>query len=183
MSLPSSNGGASTLARSRPDGLLKCRSRHRATLRQQLIEPTKFFPIYPLVWCGRASTDWEQSLPSDKIFLHRLAVLARVGCRGPDLRALEVDLEASIDLGMASSSDNLSDTANYANLARDISDALEGSLHSDFAEAADAAAAFLLLREPRITEVFLTLREPRAIVDGAVGEVGVSVTRKRCSTE
>lgn len=122
-------------------------------------------------------------MPSGIIFLHRLAVLARIGCRGRDLRALEVDLEASIDLGLASSSDNLFDTADYASLARDISAALEVSPHSDLIEAADAAAVFLLLREHRITEVFLTLREPRAVLSDVVGEVGVSVTRKRCSTK
>lgn len=122
-------------------------------------------------------------MPSGKIFLHRLAVLAHVGCRGRGLRALEVDLEATIDLGLASSSDNLFDTADYASLARDISAALEVSPHSDLIEAADAAAVFLLLREQKITEVFLTLREPRAVLSGVVGEVGVSVTRKRCSTE
>lgn len=122
-------------------------------------------------------------MPSGKIFLHRLAVLARIGCYESDLRALEVDVEVSIDLGVASSSDNLFDTTDYASLAHDISVALETPPPSSLIEAADATAVFLLSREQRITEVFLTLREPRAVLGGAVCELGASVTRNRRSTE
>ena len=68
----------------------------------------------------------------DKIFLHRLVVPARIGCREPRHCVLEVDMEASIDLGPASSSDNLSDTTDYASFAREVSVALEVARYADF---------------------------------------------------
>ncbi|MFT4116833.1 MAG: dihydroneopterin aldolase [Bradyrhizobium sp.] len=108
-----------------------------------------------------------------------LAVLARIGAAGPGPSAFEIDLDAFIDLGAAAMSDSLADTANYADLAREISGALERVRYDDLAEAADAVAGALLAAEHRIEGITLTLRDPRTVPDSATGRIGVSISRTR----
>jgi dihydroneopterin aldolase len=119
-------------------------------------------------------------LHADKIFLHGLVVQARIGpCDDTARVTLEIDLEVTIDLSVAASSDRLSDTANYADLAHAVSDALTASGHPSLGEAASAAARAVLSAEQKIYEVSLTLRNPRVVLGGPVDQVGVSVTMCR----
>ncbi|MCS3765843.1 FolB domain-containing protein [Bradyrhizobium centrosematis] len=95
------------------------------------------------------------------------------------MQFLEVDLEMSIDLASAASSDNLSDTANYAELAREISDVLVNSRHSNLPEAAAAVALAILVFEPRAREVSLTVRNASVALADAIQKIGVSVARRQ----
>ena len=92
-------------------------------------------------------------------------------------------MEASIDLGPASSSDNLSDTTDYASFAREVSVALEVARYADLTDAANATAEALLMRESKMHAVLLTLHDPRAVLGDALGDVSVSVMRKQRSTQ
>ncbi|WP_374762400.1 MULTISPECIES: dihydroneopterin aldolase [Bradyrhizobium] len=120
------------------------------------------------------------SLEVDKIFLRGLGGHAQIGPPGGvALQFLEVDLEMSIDLASAASSDNLSDTANYAELAREISDVLVNSRHSNLPEAAAAVALAILVFEPRAREVSLTVRNASVALADAIQKIGVSVARRQ----
>ncbi|MBN8991308.1 MAG: dihydroneopterin aldolase [Rhizobiales bacterium] len=115
---------------------------------------------------------------SDRIFLRGLAVRAHVGPeRGST--ALEVDLELFIDLRRAASTDCLSDTVNYADIAGKILSALEAPRFDNLAAVATAAADAVLSVEATIRELSLTIRNLRPAIDGSIGELGISVTRKQ----
>ena len=116
------------------------------------------------------------SSPCDKIFLHGLVVYARIGpCDHTAPVTLEIDLEVAIDLSFAASRDKLSDTANYSDLARVVSDVLTASRHPSLGEAASTAAKAVLTAEQKVCEVSLTLRNPRVVIKGPVDQIGVSV--------
>jgi dihydroneopterin aldolase len=116
----------------------------------------------------------------DKIFLRGLVVHTRIGpCGKAALTSLEADLEVAIDLSFAVSSDKLSDTANYSDLARAISDVLMSSRYSSLGEAASAAAEAVLSTEQKVCEVLLTLRNSRVVLKGPVDQIGVSVRKCR----
>jgi len=119
-------------------------------------------------------------LHADKIFLRGLVVHARIGpCDQTAPTPLEVDLEVAIDLSLAASSDKLTDTANYSDLAFAISGALTSSRHSSLGEAASVAAQAVLSTEGKVCEVLLTLRNPRVVLKGPVDQIGVSVRASR----
>ena len=118
----------------------------------------------------------DRHLHADMIFLHGLVVHARIGpCDDAARVTLEIDLDVTIDLSVAASSDKLSDTANYSDLAHAVSDALTTSGHPSLGEAASAAARAVLSAEQKVCEVSLTLRNPRVVLTGPVDQVGVSV--------
>ncbi|WP_130580094.1 dihydroneopterin aldolase [Bradyrhizobium sp. Leo170] len=98
------------------------------------------------------------------------------------MRSLEVDLDLSIDLSRAASSDNLADTANYSDLVREISRAFASSDHASLAEAAASAAEAVLAAAANADGVKLTVRDPRVTFGTAVGRIGVSVERSRRGT-
>lgn len=117
---------------------------------------------------------------SDRMFLRGLAVRAHVG---PDRfsSSLEVDLEVFIDLRRAASTDCLSDTVNYADIASRILSTLETPRFDNLAEAAIAAANAVLAVGANIREASLTIRNSRTAIGGSIGALGISVTRKRGS--
>ena len=122
----------------------------------------------------------DPQLHADKIFLRGLVVHTRIGPYAETaLISLEVDLEVKIDLSVAVSSDKLSDTANYSDLARAITDVLMSSCHSSLGEAASAAAEAVLSTEQKVREVLLTLRNSRVVLKEPVDQIGVSVTKCR----
>jgi dihydroneopterin aldolase len=131
----------------------------------------------PVIGCEIVGTGGlDRHLHAHKIFLHGLVVHARIGpCDQTALATLEVDLEVAIDLSFAAYSDKLSDTANYSDLARAISDALTSSRHPSLGEAACAAAKAVLSTEQKVFEVSLTLRNPRVVLKELVDQIGVSV--------
>jgi dihydroneopterin aldolase len=126
---------------------------------------------------------------SDWIFLRGLAASARIGGVDGVPWPLEVDVDASIDLAPAAGSDCLSDTVNYAELAREVMRTLGRSCYDSLADAADAVAASVMMTDRKIGQVHLTLRAPRVVLHGAVVDLHVSVTRPRiargpcCPTE
>lgn len=117
---------------------------------------------------------------ADRIFLRGLLVHARIGS-GDDaaLQSLVVDLEVAIELGKAAASDALADTTNYADLARVIADTVSAGKHLGLGAAAAAAADGVLTTERKVSEVKLTLRNPRAVLDRPVDQIGVTVVRNR----
>ncbi len=122
----------------------------------------------------------DRHLHADKIFLRGLVVHTRIGpCDQKALASLEVDLEAAIDLSIAASSDKLSDTANYSDLVRAISDVLMSSRHPSLGDAASAAAEAVLSAEQKVREVLLTLRSSRVVLRGPADQIGVSVRKRR----
>jgi 7,8-dihydroneopterin aldolase/epimerase/oxygenase len=114
------------------------------------------------------------------IFLNGLQVMSDIGADESAVRhQLSIDLRVQLDLNLAACSDELSDSVNYADLAREIASVLTATRHRCFASAAHTVAARLLHAEPKLHEVSLILRSSRASLSGMVGEAGASVTRRR----
>jgi hypothetical protein len=67
-------------------------------------------------------------------------------------------------------------------MARRILSTLESPRFDNLAEAATAAADAVLSVEAKVREVSLTIRNSRSAIDGLIGELGISVTRKQRST-
>jgi 7,8-dihydroneopterin aldolase/epimerase/oxygenase len=121
------------------------------------------------------------SSPADKIFLRGLVVHARIGEFGrADVQSLQVELEAGVDLARAAASDDLSETVNYAELARLIAETLAKSAHASLGGAASFVAEAILLSEHRIREVQLTLHNSRIVLARPVDQIAVTVVRSRC---
>ena len=117
---------------------------------------------------------------ADSIFLHGLHVHARIGC-GNDIvsHSLEVDLEVALELYEAAISDALADTTNYADLGRVVVTKISAGSHWSLGAAAIAAADALLAAEKKISQVKLTLRNPRVVFDPPIDQIGATVVRSR----
>lgn len=117
---------------------------------------------------------------ADRIFLRGLRAHARVGsCDRSELLLLDVDLEVSIDLRNAAVSDNLADTANYADIASVVLESLSRPYHSSLAAASAILVEELLGCDGRFEEIRLTLRNRHLVLDSTVDSVGISIVHKR----
>lgn len=85
-----------------------------------------------------------------KIFLRGLRVHAWIGsCHATELQSLEVDIEVLIDLERVAASDCLTDTIDYAELARVIVKSLCGSRHPSLRGASWFVAGAVLAVDKR----------------------------------
>ena len=92
----------------------------------------------------------------------------------------ELDLDLAVDLALAGTSDQLSDTVDYAGAAEAAVAIVSGALSYDLLEALAAAVAeATLASDLRITAVTVHLRklQPPLAVD--IATVGVRITRRQ----
>jgi dihydroneopterin aldolase len=117
----------------------------------------------------------------DRIQLRGLRVIGTHGVLPEEksrAQPFELDLDLSVDLSLAASSDNLSDTVNYAEVAETATSIVAGGTSYELLEAlAGAIAAATLASDLRITAVTVGLRklQPPLAVD--IATVGVRITR------
>jgi dihydroneopterin aldolase/2-amino-4-hydroxy-6-hydroxymethyldihydropteridine diphosphokinase len=91
-----------------------------------------------------------------------------------------VDVDLTLDLSRAATSDDLADTYDYGALATAVVARIEGRPF-DLVEALAGVVAEDALRDPRVEEVRVTVHKPQAPVPVTVDDVAVAVTRRRAA--
>lgn len=95
-----------------------------------------------------------------------------------DGQTFVVDVEMEVDLAPAGTSDDLVDTVNYAEVAGDIVELIEGESLDLIEALADRIAAKVLTR-PLVEAVLVTVHKPQAPVGHPFIDVAVSLERLR----
>lgn len=95
-----------------------------------------------------------------------------------DGQTFVVDVEMEVDLALAGTSDDLVDTVNYAEVAGDIVELIEGE-SLDLIEALADRIATKVLTRPLVEAVVVTVHKPQAPVGHPFTDVAVSVERLR----
>lgn len=95
-----------------------------------------------------------------------------------DGQTFVVDVEMEVDLAPAGTSDDLTDTVNYAEVASDIVELVEGE-SLDLIEALADQIATKVLTRPLVEAVIVTVHKPQAPVGHPFTDVAVSVERLR----
>lgn len=120
--------------------------------------------------------------PSDRIIVsgikfhayHGLTRLEReVGVR------CSIDVEMSVDLSPAISSDHLTDTIDYREIHRIVLEIGQDRRSFHLIESLAGRIAQEILRKFAVTEVTVRVRKETPIIDGIVDYIGVQVTRER----
>jgi dihydroneopterin aldolase len=118
-----------------------------------------------------------------RIELHGLRLVGRHGVLPEEQRRaqpFEVDLTVWLDLRAAAASDELADTADYSALVSAATEIVGGDRHFQLMEAmADAVAAAVLARDPRLAAVEVAVRKLRPPVPHDLASAGVRLTRRR----
>jgi 7,8-dihydroneopterin aldolase/epimerase/oxygenase len=119
----------------------------------------------------------------DRIQLRGLRVVGTHGVLPEEksrAQPFELDLDLSVDLALAATSDSLSDTVNYAEIADSASAIVAGATSYDLLEAlAGAIAAATLASDLRITAVTVSLRKLQPPLAMDIASVGVRITRRQ----
>jgi 7,8-dihydroneopterin aldolase/epimerase/oxygenase len=90
-----------------------------------------------------------------------------------------VDIVAWVDLEAAQQSDDLADTVDYGTLAQTAADVVAGRSYRLLEALAGRLASALLIVDPRLEAVEVTVRKLRPPMALAVGSTGVRVRRAR----
>jgi 7,8-dihydroneopterin aldolase/epimerase/oxygenase len=119
---------------------------------------------------------------SDSIFINGLLVHAHHGVMPHEEKVGQrfmIDIEVTIDLAAAGSSDRLADTASYASIVEVATRSFTGKSFR-LVEAAAAQVADAVLTEfPRIQSVRVTVHKPHAPIAAIFNDIGVSILRTR----
>lgn len=87
-----------------------------------------------------------------------------------------VDLELSLSLAEAASTDDLRQTVDYGDLAQRVHDLIVGTRY-DLIESLAGAIASLILEDRRVQVVEVTVHKPGAPIAVSFGDVSVTVRR------
>lgn len=116
----------------------------------------------------------------DTIFLEGMQFYAYHGVN-PEERTLgqrfHVDVELAVDLRAAGHSDQLTDTVNYSTVYKRVRAIVEGTPRQLIEAVADEIAR-VLLSDPRVMRVGVTVRKPEVALRGSIlGAAGVRIVR------
>lgn len=118
---------------------------------------------------------------ADRIDVSGIEVFAHHGVF-PDERehgqVFLVDLGLDVDLTAAGASDDLEATVDYGILTQRVHDVVAGERH-DLIERVAQRVADVVLDEPRVASVTVTVHKPHAPVPVTVSDVSVTITRRR----
>lgn len=118
---------------------------------------------------------------TDRIDLTGIEVWARHGVlpeeKTRDQRFV-VDVRLHLDLGPAARSDSVEDTVDYGTLAAAVHGRVAGERH-DLIETVASRVAELVLADPRVDRVEVTVHKPDAPIDEEFSDVSVTVDRTR----
>jgi dihydroneopterin aldolase len=120
---------------------------------------------------------------TDRILLKDLAFFGYHGVK-PEEKALGqrflVDLELRLDLGPAGRADDLALTIDYGQVFGVVRELLEGPGRDTLEAVAEAVAAALFGRFPRLEAVVVQVKKPGAPIPSAQsGTVSVEISRQR----
>ena len=88
-----------------------------------------------------------------------------------------VDLEISVDLSLASSSDDLKDTIDYGSLASLVVEEISGDRVQLIEKLAGRIADRIKVGYPQILKLSVTVHKPMAPVAVQVSDISVTITR------
>ena len=88
-----------------------------------------------------------------------------------------VDLEISLDLSRASSTDDLKDTIDYGSLASLVVDEISGDRVQLIERLAGRIADRIKSGHPQIIKISVTVHKPMAPVSAQVSDISVTITR------
>ena len=123
---------------------------------------------------------------NDKIFLRGMEFWGYHGVIASEQelgQRFVIDVELSLDLTKAGISDNLADTVNYAAVYRLIRRQAEDNKCTLIERLADEIAACILAEFIAVDELSVTVHKPAAPIGGVIGDVGVTINRKRANSE
>jgi dihydroneopterin aldolase len=118
---------------------------------------------------------------TDRIEIRDLRVLGVHGVLPEEERAqpFSLDIVAWLDMDAAQQSDDLADTVDYGALAQAASDVVGGRSYQLLEALAGRLASALLITDPRLEAVEVTVRKLRPPLALDVGSTGVRVRRAR----
>ncbi len=117
----------------------------------------------------------------DTIFIDGLELRCIVGLRSYERRReqpLRVDISLGLDLSSAGRSGRISDTADYARVADEVTGLLRFREYRLLEVAAEEAAAMLLAGHPQVERVGIRLDKPQALA-GRARTASVEIARTR----
>ena len=119
---------------------------------------------------------------SDRIEIRDLRVMGRHGVLPEErerAQPFSVDIVAWVDIEAAQQSDDLADTVDYGALAQTAADIVGGRSYRLLEALAGRLASALLIVDPRLEAVEVTVRKLRPPLALDVGSTGVRVRRAR----
>jgi dihydroneopterin aldolase len=119
---------------------------------------------------------------SDHIFVTGLLVHAHHGVMPHEEEVGQrfvIDLELTIDLSRAGTSDKLADTVSYSSIVDTATRAFTGKSFRLVETAAAITAEALLAGFPKVSAVRVTVHKPHAPIAAIFNDVGVSILRQR----
>ncbi|MEX1125862.1 MAG: dihydroneopterin aldolase [Acidimicrobiia bacterium] len=118
---------------------------------------------------------------TDRIDLIGIEVRARHGAL-PEEKTRDqlflVDVAVFLDTTPAATSDELTSTVDYGDLAKAVHGLVAGESHNLIETVANRVAA-LVLKDPRVEHVIVTVHKPQAPIPLVFGDVSVTVDRTR----
>ena len=117
----------------------------------------------------------------DKMILKGMRFYGRHGCLQAELELgqwFEVDIELSLDLSRAGKSDDIEDTLDYAELYRQIKDAVEGPSFALIEALADKLIR-ICFGFSRVKAAKVLLKKPQAPLGGPLDYAAVELERDR----
>ena len=118
----------------------------------------------------------------DKIYIRGLRVFAYHGVNIEEKekgQPFVLDVTLEVDLSRAGQSDNLSDTVNYAKVAKRIVRVMQTEKDDLIERAATRVAEAILTEFPAVREVTVLLKKPRAPIAADFDYVAGEITRSR----
>jgi 7,8-dihydroneopterin aldolase/epimerase/oxygenase len=119
---------------------------------------------------------------SDHIFVTGLLVHAHHGVMPHEEEVGQrfvIDLELTVDLSRAGTSDKLADTLSYSSIVDTATRAFTGKSFRLVETAAAITAEALLAGFPKVSAVRVTVHKPHAPIAAIFNDVGVSILRQR----
>lgn len=96
-----------------------------------------------------------------------------------DLQSFELDVELTLDLREAGTSDDLEQTVDYSTVFERCRTIVEERSFHLLEGIAEAVAADLLSGFPRLESVIVRVRKPGVPIDGVLDYAGVEIQRSR----
>ena len=119
---------------------------------------------------------------TDRIVLANLAFQARHGVEPRERvepQRFEVDVELELDLRPAGETDDLSKTANYAEVDAVVRPIVEGRSFALIEALAEAIAGAVLASQPLADAVVVRVRKPEVRLGGPLDHAAVEIRRER----
>lgn len=119
---------------------------------------------------------------SDQIYLHRMEFEGRHGVseeERADVQMIELDVELSLDLRAAGTSDDLAQTVDYGEVFAICRVQAEQRSYHLLEALAEAVAADILARFAAVERVVVRAQKPGVPLEGVLEHAGVTVERFR----